>query len=242
MDNEQFFERFRNLSRDIQFNTQKLKSKIDEKAPHDQLTELLSILEESWQDFSSWVTLSTLDSDEDLLENCAPGFLSLQSKINRLIKKNFRACNPKKMSIRDNHNYKSYGDLKIQTYIQYFEQILDLVVNNAIKYSPPSYGIDIDWERITGSNRLKISIISTGPFIELEERARLGEKGFRAKSALNTKVTGSGYGLYNVKRLANLLKGSVAFRVGQHVYDFNQVPYGKFQIDIVLPIDIEMTT
>lgn len=240
MDNEQFFERFRNLSRDIQFNTQNLKSKINERRSHDELAELISVLEESWQDFSSWVTLSTLDNDEDLLENCAPGFLSLQSKITRLIKKHTRACSAKRMSIRDNHNYKSDGDLKIQTYIQYFEQILDLVVNNAIKYSPPSYGVDIDWERVSGSNRLSINFVSTGPFIELDERARLGEKGFRAKSALNTKVTGSGYGLYNVKRLANLLKGSVTFRAGQHVYDFNKIPYGKFEVEILLPIDIEM--
>jgi PAS domain S-box-containing protein len=86
------------------------------------------------------------------------------------------------------------GNHLIQIYADQFkiDQVLVNLVNNAVKYAPQSFKIDIHAEKIKGFT--KITIIDKGQGIALKDQNKLFERYFRASA--NHKVSGLGLGLY----------------------------------------------
>ena len=78
-----------------------------------------------------------------------------------------------------------------------FRQILEHLVENAVKYAPPETAITIDWALVEGFVRLGIA--DEGPGIPAEWRERIFEPYARRETHT---ARGSGIGLYAAKRLA----------------------------------------
>jgi signal transduction histidine kinase len=75
-------------------------------------------------------------------------------------------------------------------------QILEHLVENAVKYAPPDTSIAVEWRLVEGVVRLAIS--DEGPGIPAEWRTRIFEPYARRDTQT---ARGSGIGLYAAKRL-----------------------------------------
>jgi len=76
-------------------------------------------------------------------------------------------------------------------------QILEHLVENAVKYAPPDTGIVVDWALVEGV--VRIGVTDAGPGIPEEWRERIFEP-YARRDTLTAR--GSGIGLYAAKRLA----------------------------------------
>ncbi len=96
--------------------------------------------------------------------------------------------------------------------IQILTNIVNNLVENAIKYTPSKGKIEFKAEILQKEGRvLKISVKDSGIGIPEEEQAKISEKFFRAKNVRNTENEGSGIGLYYVTKLMELLNGEISF-------------------------------
>ncbi|MBE7374587.1 sensor histidine kinase [Pseudomonas lopnurensis] len=238
MDMAQFLERYRSLSRNIQNelqNAAKLVERLgantqDSEKANQRIRESIESISTHWQDFNGWVLISTLEDLEEAKTNCALGIIEVESKIKRAKIKFSKEVSQKSVTI----DISQASSKKIDTYIAYFEQLLDLVIGNAIKYSPPSSTIEI--ASAIKDRGIAISVSSIGPMVHQGEEIRLGEKGFRSETARKIAVTGQGYGLFNARRICQLLSGSITFRPSfKSIFSVQKIPYSNFEVLIYLP-------
>lgn len=236
MENAQFLERYRLLSRDIQNGlqtAQKQLSNLKVTTLHQDTQKIettLTDLNESWLDFAGWILVSTLDNLEEAKQNCAPGLLDLNSKIIRSKMRRIRDLGRNAITV----DIKSCQPHMIESYIPYFEQMLDLLFCNAIKYSPRGGTIDI--ATINKNNGITIKIDSVGPLLQKHEIQSLGSKGFRSEQALKTQTSGQGFGLYNVSRIAQLLSAQIVYEPEHRtLYTSEGIQMANFSVSVTLP-------
>lgn len=230
----QLLERFRTLSRDIQNNLQTIQKQIEQAKKTKDTPELTKIsnttieIIDAWQDFSGWILVSTLDNLDEARSNCALGRLDIQSKIFRSKKRRNNDLITRGIKI-DNTDVPS---IVIETYIQYFEQLIDLIIANAIKYSPKAGSIEISAQRKGNSTHLTIK--SMGPTISKNEINQLGTLGFRSENAKKLPVAGQGFGLFNCKRICNLLNANIEFKPETKVsFELDGIQYSHFSINLI---------
>jgi signal transduction histidine kinase len=245
MEISQFMERYRSLSRDFQNELQQATKKLDElqknrsvdAASSSVMKNSMENIQDAWHSFNGWVLISTLDDLNEAKENCAPGLINFRSKLLRLQKINRRTLAHKSLKTPDPFAAGKSEDISVETYIPYFEQLLDLIFQNSMKYSPVGGSIEIEVSRIASGVRLDMT--SIGPTLGKLELMRLGEKGFRGEQALKTNEMGSGFGLYNAFRLAQLLNAKLTFSANSTPsYHTGGIPYSPFSVAITFPFDV----
>ena len=92
------------------------------------------------------------------------------------------------------------------------QQILDNLLQNAIKYSPPGGLIRVSLRQCVeaeGKTFLEICVADTGIGIPKQEQHRLFERFYRAPSIKGSKTRGVGLGLYIVAQLIHLHGGTI---------------------------------
>lgn len=95
------------------------------------------------------------------------------------------------------------------------EQILDNLIDNAIKYTNSGGTITVRWEIL--ENRCHIEVEDTGIGIPQAHQVRIFERFYRVDRARSRELGGTGLGLSIVKHLVQLLGGtvSVSSRLGK---------------------------
>ncbi|NMC35570.1 HAMP domain-containing protein [Candidatus Beckwithbacteria bacterium] len=88
-------------------------------------------------------------------------------------------------------------------------QVFLNLINNAIKYTPNKGNIKISLNQ--QQNYIVFQIEDSGYGIPLESQKRIFEKFFRAENIIKTENTGTGLGLYMVKKIAEVSNGKIAF-------------------------------
>jgi signal transduction histidine kinase len=86
-------------------------------------------------------------------------------------------------------------------------QLLDNLVSNAIKFTPTDGRVDVRLGARDGTIRIEVS--DTGIGIADAERERLFERFFRAQSALERQIQGTGLGLYISKAIVDAHGGRI---------------------------------
>jgi signal transduction histidine kinase len=81
-------------------------------------------------------------------------------------------------------------------------QVLEHLLENAVKYAPPATAITLEWGIVEGVAR--IAVVDEGPGIPEEWRERIFEP--YARRETNT-ARGSGIGLYAARRIAESMDG-----------------------------------
>jgi signal transduction histidine kinase len=105
-------------------------------------------------------------------------------------------------------------------------QLLDNLVSNAIKFTPRDGRVSV---RLTAHpDLIRIEVSDTGIGIPGEERERLFERFFRAQSALERQIQGTGLGLYISKAIVDAHDG----RIG-----VDSVPGEGTTFIVELPVD-----
>jgi PAS domain S-box-containing protein len=89
------------------------------------------------------------------------------------------------------------------------EQILDALLDNAIRYSPDGGEVELGVQ--FSDNAVRLSVRDTGIGIETRHHARIGEKFYRADPGLLHAAPGLGLGLYICRQLAALMNGRLWF-------------------------------
>ncbi len=89
------------------------------------------------------------------------------------------------------------------------EQILDALLDNAIRYSPEGGEIEVAVDHLDGS--IRFTVRDTGIGIEPHHHPRIGEKFYRADPELRQGAPGLGLGLYICNQLATLINGRLWF-------------------------------
>ncbi|WP_081682224.1 ATP-binding protein [Pseudacidovorax intermedius] len=110
-----------------------------------------------------------------------------------------------------------------------FELLPFVIIENAIKYSPPNQGVDIIFESYSGKQL--VTIKSQGPDVTKDELQRIFDKGFRGASTRT--MPGEGLGLFLAKRVCEFHGISICAEVrdGRN-YTLNGVRYCEFLIII----------
>ncbi|MGQ9838340.1 MAG: sensor histidine kinase, partial [Cyanobacteriota bacterium] len=103
-------------------------------------------------------------------------------------------------------------------------RVVQELVNNACKYSPPNCCIQVKAQRLSPS-QVQIQVINEGIEIPPQEQERIFEKFYRIPSGDPWKRGGTGLGLALVKQLMEQLKGSIRVDSG----------HGKTCFTVVLP-------
>ena len=86
------------------------------------------------------------------------------------------------------------------------EEILDNLVDNAIKYTPKG---SVKLSVTDNNNRVRISVTDTGMGIPSEDVSHLFQKFYRVDSSDTREIGGTGLGLYLIKRLTEEMGGQV---------------------------------
>jgi two-component system phosphate regulon sensor histidine kinase PhoR len=88
------------------------------------------------------------------------------------------------------------------------DQILDNLVDNALKYTPDGGRITVDW-REDGEN-VCLEVTDTGIGIPDQDLARIFERFYRVDKARSREMGGTGLGLSIVKHLVQAMRGTVS--------------------------------
>ena len=86
-------------------------------------------------------------------------------------------------------------------------EILDNLVDNAVKYTQESGSIRVRWR--ADANRVSLSVEDNGPGIPARDLPRIFERFYRVDRARSRELGGTGLGLSIVKHLAQAMGGSV---------------------------------
>ena len=86
-------------------------------------------------------------------------------------------------------------------------QILDNLVDNAVKYTPAGGVIRVRWS--AGPDGVHIDVADNGPGIPEVDLPRVFARFYRVDRARSRELGGTGLGLAIVKRLAQAMDGSV---------------------------------
>jgi signal transduction histidine kinase len=89
-------------------------------------------------------------------------------------------------------------------------QVIDNLVGNAIKYSPPDGTVQISMRADPDLRTASVTISDEGPGISLEEREQVFSAFFRTKSAAASQVSGLGLGLYICSELVHAHGGEIS--------------------------------
>jgi signal transduction histidine kinase len=87
-------------------------------------------------------------------------------------------------------------------------QVLDNLVSNALKFTPDGGAVDVSL-RSAGDARVRLDVRDSGIGIPAEEQQRLFERFFRASSAVERQLPGTGLGLYIARVIAEAHGGSI---------------------------------
>jgi two-component system phosphate regulon sensor histidine kinase PhoR len=97
-------------------------------------------------------------------------------------------------------------------------EILDNLIDNAIKYTPEGGSVTVSWHEVAGEHSsfsiqhpsVRIAVRDTGIGIKPQHQARVFERFYRVDKARSRELGGTGLGLAIVKHLAQSFGGKVA--------------------------------
>lgn len=175
------------------------------------------------------VRLSTYDIEEN------PQLLDSQGSYSAGIYKKFqKASHCLENFARDRQvkisSFKGKSHHEIQIY-PFFDFVPFVILENAIKYSPPGQEIEVAFDEIS-KGLLEVSISSTGPYNTPTEIANIFEKKIRGKNAILADNTGGGYGLYFAKLVCDLHNIKMEAYSEKPSIQFNGIDYSDFLIKI----------
>lgn len=100
------------------------------------------------------------------------------------------------------------SDLLIQCERIMLDRIVSNLLSNALRYTPPQHTIEI--ATCKKANNAVLTVHNTGSYISSEDQNRIFDRYVRANSSGGS--SGSGLGLYIIKRISELISGTVSVK------------------------------
>ncbi len=130
--------------------------------------------------------------------------IDVKDVINEIIKNNFDLIIDKQIKL----NYSSVN-YYLTTDLQWLSFILRQLINNALKYCDSYIAINFEHDQ----DKFKILIENDGGAIQSDEIASIFDKGYTGSNANNQST---GYGLYYVKKVADILACEIEVEIEEH--------------------------
>lgn len=93
-------------------------------------------------------------------------------------------------------------------------QVFSNLIENAIKYSYPESGIDIQGYYDKTKDEVTVSVHNRGIPLRAEDTERVFDRGYRTQEAKNQYPAGTGFGLYIAKRIVEAHQGKITATAG----------------------------
>lgn len=115
-----------------------------------------------------------------------------------------------------------------------FEMVPFVLVENAVKYSPNGQEVIIEVQDNPDAGcRVQAIVTSIGPIVTSDELIKLTDRGFRGSSALKSRVSGEGIGLYLANTLVRLANGNLQVSSSPgSMYSVDNVAYSEFIVTL----------
>ena len=149
------------------------------------------------------LTASSLGGDEG---RRPPGDSNVGALVERVVDSARPRC-PQNLRVRA--RLPEDGDQVVPLDEERVEQILDALLDNAIRYSPEGGEIEVAADHV--DRGIRFSVCDPGIGIEPHHHSRIGEKFYRADPELRRGASGLGLGLYICNQLAALINGRLWF-------------------------------
>jgi len=114
--------------------------------------------------------------------------------VNELVLHAVEAARPRAAQAQVELSVRSEGPALVEGESARLAQLLDNLISNAIKFTPPGGDVEVAVSR--SGTTLRIDVSDTGIGISQEDGERLFERFFRSQSALEREIQGTGLGLY----------------------------------------------
>jgi hypothetical protein len=111
-----------------------------------------------------------------------------------------------------------------------FEFVPHVILENAVKYSPPNQEVSVCFEE--SDNFFRVIVQSLGPCVKAHELKNLLEKNFRGENAKIVDTSGGGYGLYFAKLICELHNLDIEIQSDPEKMKFNGIPYSTFTVKL----------
>ena len=95
-------------------------------------------------------------------------------------------------------------------------QVLDNLVSNAVKYSPPGGEVTLGVEPVSGSDRVRFYVKDTGPGLTSADQEKLFSQFTPLSSRPTARENSFGLGLWIVKRVTEAMGGEVTYEANPH--------------------------
>jgi signal transduction histidine kinase len=105
-----------------------------------------------------------------------------------------------------------------------------LILDNAIKYSLKGSIVEIEY--FENDTEIDVSVCNMAPYIYLNERNKLFERGFRGRGAVEMKALGLGLGMSFIKHICDIHQALVWIDFGEESHEVNGVKYCEFKLNI----------
>lgn len=148
---------------------------------------------------NGFLNVSRLDSGQLHIEKTTFDFQVLFSEIEDEV-----------LSTNDTRTFvfRPVGKTMIHADREKISQVLHNLIGNAIKYSPPSKIITVEYLTV-GENSLKINVKDQGIGISLDDQQRIFDRYYRVKDMNSRSIAGFGIGLYLCKEIIELHNGTI---------------------------------
>ena len=110
-----------------------------------------------------------------------------------------------------------------------FETLLFILLENAIKYSPPNNPVEVVFEE--KAQFLDVTIKSIGPYCDENEIVHLCDKGFRGENARLAQEIGQGFGLSFAEKICSSHNIGLDFQ-STYLKKDHGVKYGTFYVKL----------
>ncbi len=170
--------------------------------------------------------LARIESDHQVFEIVS---LDVQPIVQKCVEERHRAAEAKHIAIHAQANGTSTAtasDCRVKSDREGLREILDNLLDNAIKYTPEHGNIWVEWN--ANDSVMHITVRDSGIGIKPEHQERIFERFYRVDTARSRELGGTGLGLSIVKHLAQAMNGSVfvASELGQGSVFTVELPVG----------------
>jgi two-component system, OmpR family, sensor histidine kinase VicK len=133
--------------------------------------------------------------------------INLNKYIDELVSTMQSDIDMKKITFKKNINFKEV----IINDSSYIDIVIGNILYNAVKYTNTNGSITVNVNKCKDIDKISIEIIDTGIGIPVSQQSQIFSRLFRADNAKSCQPDGNGLGLYIVKKLVELMGGSVWF-------------------------------
>ncbi|WP_432777583.1 ATP-binding protein [Pseudomonas fortuita] len=143
-----------------------------------------------------------------------PGITELQVRYGAGIYKKFHKARYllQAHASRKNSRINLLGESRMEIpALSVFDMLPFVLLQNAVKYSPPGYHINVEFDE-TNNSSLFIKLSSYGPIVEDQEIPHLFEREFRGRHSKD--IEGQGLGLHLAKKVCDLHHAQLSIETG----------------------------